>query len=127
MTNTPDAPLSATPPVDVEALSVWRDDLNGNYAAIAYLHTYRMKGADLRAKADLLATAIEEIKRLRASSVKAAVDDGALREALKAAKRLCDEALPRFNWGGSALDANSIRLLNEVPLLINAALAKEQS
>lgn len=44
--------------------------------------------------------------------------------ALDAAQRLCKEALPKFNWAGSALDANAIRLLNDVPLAINAALAK---
>lgn len=36
-------------------------------------------------------------------------------EALAAANRLFEEALPKFNWGASALDANAIRLLNEVP------------
>jgi hypothetical protein len=44
-------------------------------------------------------------------------------EALHAAKRLIDEALPKFNWGASALDANAIQLLNEVPVKVNAALA----
>lgn len=29
--------------------------------------------------------------------------------------RLFKEALPKFNWGASALDANAIQLLNEVP------------
>lgn len=35
--------------------------------------------------------------------------------ALIRADRLCKEALPKFNWGASALDANAIALLNEVP------------
>lgn len=44
------------------------------------------------------------------------------REALKLAKRLNDEALPKFDWGKSALDANAIWLLNEVPLAVDEAL-----
>ena len=43
--------------------------------------------------------------------------------ALKMADRLCKEALPKFNWGASALDANAIKLLNEVPGLISAAIS----
>lgn len=42
--------------------------------------------------------------------------------ALERADRLCKEALPKFNWGASALDANAIALLNEVPIEIRAAL-----
>ena len=30
-------------------------------------------------------------------------------------ERLVDEALPKFNWGASVLDANAIGLLNDVP------------
>lgn len=40
----------------------------------------------------------------------------------KRAVQLFNEALPKFNWGGSALDANAIRLLNEVPGELNEAL-----
>jgi hypothetical protein len=47
-----------------------------------------------------------------------------LEKALKAAQRLIKEALPKFNWGASCLDANAITLLNEVPLGIEAALAE---
>jgi hypothetical protein len=47
-----------------------------------------------------------------------------LYEALEVAHRLCAEALPKFNWGKSALDANAIDLLNRAPLAISAALAK---
>ena len=46
------------------------------------------------------------------------------REALKLALRLCEEALPKFNWGASCLDANAIQLLNTVPAAIKAALAQ---
>lgn len=44
--------------------------------------------------------------------------------ALNAAKRLFDEALPKFNWGASALDANAIRLLNDAPRVVQEAIAK---
>jgi hypothetical protein len=43
--------------------------------------------------------------------------------ALLAARRLFAEALPRFDWGRSALDANAIQLLNEVPIMVEAAIA----
>lgn len=49
---------------------------------------------------------------------------GVMLEALRAAKNLFDEALPKFNWGASALDANAIRLLNEAPMAVNAAIAQ---
>jgi hypothetical protein len=45
------------------------------------------------------------------------------RMALLAAKRLFDEAHPKFNWGASFLDANAIKLLNEVPRQVSEALA----
>lgn len=45
-----------------------------------------------------------------------------LRAALLLAQRLCNEALPKFNWGASALDANAIDLLNRVPAAIASAL-----
>lgn len=44
------------------------------------------------------------------------------RYTLGMAQRLCAEALPKFNWGASALDANAISLLNTVPHLINVAV-----
>jgi hypothetical protein len=45
-----------------------------------------------------------------------------LYETLLRAKRLCDVVLPQFNWARSALSAESIKLLNEVPGEIDAAL-----
>ena len=45
-------------------------------------------------------------------------------EALEAAYKLFDEALPKFNWGASALDGNAIQLLNQVPRKVEAAIAK---
>lgn len=39
-------------------------------------------------------------------------------------QRMCREALPKFNWGASALDANAIDLLNRAPGALDAALAK---
>jgi hypothetical protein len=41
---------------------------------------------------------------------------------LKRAQRLFNEALPKFNWGASSLDANAIALLNEVPGEVARAL-----
>ena len=43
-------------------------------------------------------------------------------EALNACAVLFAEALPKFDWGRSALDANAIRLLNEVPGIVRAAI-----
>lgn len=43
-------------------------------------------------------------------------------DALLACQRLFKEALPQFNWGASALDADAIRLLNETPAKVAAAL-----
>lgn len=45
-----------------------------------------------------------------------------LEKAFLLADRMCTEALPKFNWGASALDANAIRLLNDAPLSIKRAL-----
>ena len=47
----------------------------------------------------------------------------ALAEALRRAHALCEEALPKFNWGASALDGKAIALLNDVPLEVARALA----
>lgn len=47
-----------------------------------------------------------------------------LRETLKRCDRLFTEALPKFDWARSALDANAIALLNEVPGEVRAALAR---
>jgi hypothetical protein len=44
--------------------------------------------------------------------------------ALEQCQRLIDEALPKFNWGASALDANAISLLNDVPIAVHLALRK---
>lgn len=44
-------------------------------------------------------------------------------EALVAAQRLFTYALPKFNWGASALDAEAITLLNTVPKQVNDAIA----
>lgn len=40
-------------------------------------------------------------------------------------QRLFNEALPKFNWGASFLDANAINLLNEVPAEVSRFLRKE--
>ena len=46
--------------------------------------------------------------------------------ALRLTKRMIDEALPKFNWGASALDANAVMLLNETPGAVNAAIRKAE-
>lgn len=45
-------------------------------------------------------------------------------DALRRAETLIKEALPKFNWGASALDAHAIKLLNDVPGEVRAALGK---
>ena len=45
-------------------------------------------------------------------------------KALEQCERLFNEALPKFNWANSPLDANAIRLLNETPGLVQKALAE---
>lgn len=55
----------------------------------------------------------------------ARVDD--LTHALLQCQALFQQALPKFNWGASALDANAIRLLNDVPLLVGVTLREEES
>ena len=47
-------------------------------------------------------------------------------EVLTEAKKMCDVALPGFNWGASCLTGEQIELLNEVPQKINKALAIEE-
>lgn len=49
-----------------------------------------------------------------------------LRMQLERCLRLFDEALPKFNWGASFLDANAIQLLNEVPREVRALLGDVQ-
>lgn len=47
----------------------------------------------------------------------------ALVEALKRSQELFEKALPKFNWGSSFLNAEAIRLLNDVPIEVAKALA----
>lgn len=49
-----------------------------------------------------------------------------MKAALARAERLFKEALPKFDWGKSALDDNAIALLNEVPGEVVKALAKAE-
>lgn len=46
----------------------------------------------------------------------------AMQDALEAAQKLFQLALPKFNWGASALDATAIQLLNEVPNRVHQVL-----
>ena len=62
-----------------------------------------------------LKDAADTIDTLRAQLAEA-------QDALQAAQRLFKEALPKFNWGASFLDANAIQVLNEVPAKVNAAI-----
>lgn len=60
--------------------------------------------------------------------VMSAVTLGMLREAVSAlqlADRLCKEALPKFNWAASALDANAIDLLNRAPAAIEKVIESD--
>jgi hypothetical protein len=59
----------------------------------------------------LLESFVAEIERLRGT--------------LGRVEDLIDIALPRFNWGASALDAEAIALLNEVPLEVKRVLKGE--
>jgi hypothetical protein len=45
-----------------------------------------------------------------------------IKEGLVAANQLVHVALPKFNWSASPLDADAIRILNEAPQKIRAAL-----
>lgn len=47
--------------------------------------------------------------------------------ALQMTERLINEALPKFNWGASNLDANAIKLLNEVPGIVRAAIQRTKA
>ncbi|WYA78875.1 hypothetical protein [Pseudomonas phage Jack] len=61
----------------------------------------------------------EEEAQAVARALNAAITNQAT---LARAARLFEEALPKFNWGASALDANAIQLLNEVPGEVRATL-----
>lgn len=47
-----------------------------------------------------------------------------VRATLERTQRLFDEALPKFDWGKSPLDANAICLLNEVPGEVRAMIER---
>lgn len=65
----------------------------------------------------------ETFREEEAHAVARALNAAATNQAtLARAARLFEEALPKFNWGASALDANAIQLLNEVPGEVRAAL-----
>lgn len=48
----------------------------------------------------------------------------ALVGALEQAAQMIEVALPRFNWGASALTSEAIDLLNRTPIAIRLALSK---
>lgn len=47
-----------------------------------------------------------------------------LEAAIRQTLRLIDEALPKFNWAASALDANAIRLLNDTSVKVRGLNAR---
>lgn len=49
------------------------------------------------------------------------------RAVLLRCRELFEKALPKFNWAASALPAEAIKLLNDVPLEVQRELAKPQS
>lgn len=49
------------------------------------------------------------------------LDDDVI-ETLRDCQKLFKETLPKFNWANSFLDANAIRLLNEVPIKVDKLL-----
>lgn len=74
---------------------------------------------DLPAKKEAMAEALIELNEgPKTYDSLLAVAGGALVRA----RTLFDEALPKFDWGKSALDANAIRLLNEVPREVKTAI-----
>lgn len=52
---------------------------------------------------------------------------GDMLKALKICQRVLDEALPKFDWAKSPLDANAIFLLNEFGLVVPSAIAKAEA
>ena len=51
-----------------------------------------------------------------------------LLDTCRMAQRLYKEALPKFDWGASALDSNAIRILNETDIAVgNAIVAAEKA
>lgn len=64
-----------------------------------------------------------EVERLRGEIDKLMMKQMHMQRALRAANELCEKALPKFNWGASALDAEAIQLLNEVPSKIKEVLS----
>ncbi len=59
---------------------------------------------------------------LNAQRLLAMYEEPKVYDAVSIAHRLCREALPKFNWGASALDSNAITLLNRAPSVIEDAL-----
>ena len=73
----------------------------------------------------LLQEAIAKASPQAPGPAHAAFED--LLAALERSLRLFNEALPKFNWDASALDANAITLLNQVPGEVSAAIAKAKA
>lgn len=72
----------------------------------------------INSPADLPSIRNEIIRRVNAHDV--------LVEALIQSQKLFEKALPKFNWGASFLNAEAIKLLNDVPIEVAKALALVQ-
>lgn len=82
-----------------------------------------LKPHPVYASQGLFAAICETFREEEAHAVARALNAATTNQAaLARAARLFEEALPKFNWGASALDANAIQLLNEVPGEVRAAL-----
>ena len=82
-----------------------------------------LKPHPVYASQGLFAAICETFREEEAHAVARALNAATTNQAtLARVTRLFEEALPKFNWGASALDANAIQLLNEVPGEVRAAL-----
>lgn len=61
-------------------------------------------------------------KRIEMAAGKLQAQAVRIEKALQRADVLCSQALPKFNWAASALDADTIKMLNTIPEEIKEAL-----
>lgn len=96
--------------------------------AIEEIRWFSLRKQDLRKPSDSTKTTVwadimnDDIKHLRELIEKLKRRDEVITSALQNTQRLFAEALPKFNWGASCLDANAIQLLNIVPSQVNGAM-----
>lgn len=63
----------------------------------------------------------KEVESFNLATIEKAITSEEIEHALMMANRLIDEALPKFNWGASFLDADAIKLINDASQAIKAA------